>query len=386
MGRRLKILEFALSSLWRRRFKNLAIIAVYGFVIAVLASILLMTDALRGEAEQILLGAPDLVVQRVAAGRHDLIPVEYADKIRALPGVGEVRPRYWGYYFDAFTESNLSFVGIDDEAPYELELLEGRLPSAPYECAVGEGVARVRSTGVGHELTLISHDGLGVIFDVVGEFRSPSSILTNDLVVFRNADLVELFGFPEGRAVDLSVEVFNDGEVATVAAKVKRIFPDSRPITRSEILRTYDAVFSWRSGMLLAVFAGALAAFCILAWDKATGISAEERREIGVLKALGWSTRDVLELKFWEGAAISLTAFLLGLIAALVHVLLLGASLLAPVIQGWSVLFPEFRLTPSVSVYQLFVLGFLTVVPYVASTVAPSWKAAVTDPEEVMRG
>mgnify|MGYP001045603300 FL=1 len=30
MRRRLKILEFALSSLWRRRFKNLAIIAVYG--------------------------------------------------------------------------------------------------------------------------------------------------------------------------------------------------------------------------------------------------------------------------------------------------------------------------------------------------------------------
>ena len=386
MRRHLKILEFALSALWRRRFKNLAIVIVYGFTIAVLASILLMTDALRGEAEQILLGAPDLVVQRVAAGRHDLIPVDYAEEIRGLPGVGEVSPRYWGYYFDAFTESNFTFVGIDDGPPYELELLEGRLPSAPFECAVGEGVARARSTGAGHELTLISHDGLGVIFDVVGEFQASSSILTNDLVVFRNADLVELFGIPEGRAVDLSVEVFNDGEVSTVAAKVKRIFPDTRPITRSEILRTYDAVFSWRSGMLLTVFAAALAAFCILAWDKATGISAEERREIGVLKALGWSTGDVLELKFWEGTAISLTAFLLGLIAALVHVVLLGASLLAPVIRGWSVLFPEFRFTPAISVYQLFVLGFLTVVPYVASTVAPSWKAAVTDPEEVMRG
>ena len=386
MLRRLKLLEFALSSLWRRRFKNLAIVVVYGFTIAVLASVLLMTDSLRDEAQQILRGAPDLVVQRVAAGRHDLIPIHYADDIRALPGVGAVRPRYWGYYFDAFTESNFTFVGIDDGTPGELELLEGRLPAAPFECAVGEGVARARSTGVGHELTLIAHDGLGVVFDVVGEFRAPSSILTNDLVVFRNADLVELFGFPEGRAVDLSVEVFNDAEVSTVATKVKRIFPDTRPITRSEILRTYDAVFSWRSGMLLTVFAAALAAFCILAWDKATGISAEERREIGVLKALGWSTRDVLELKFWEGAAISLTSFLLGLIAALVHIFLLGASLLAPVIRGWSVLFPDFRFTPSVSVYQLFVLGFLTVVPYVASTVAPSWKAAVTDPEEVMRG
>ena len=386
MLRRLKLLEFALSSLWRRRFKNLAIVVVYGFTIAVLASVLLMTDSLRGEAQQILRGAPDLVVQRVAAGRHDLIPTTYAEEIRALPGVGDVRPRYWGYYFDAFTESNFTFVGIDDGSPGELELLEGRLPSAPFECAVGEGVARVRSTGVCHELTLIAHDGLGVIFDVVGEFRAPSSILTNDLVVFTDADLVELFGFPAGRAVDLSVEVYNDAEVSTVAAKVKRIFPDTRPITRSEILRTYDAVFSWRSGMLLTVFAAALAAFCILAWDKATGISAEERREIGVLKALGWSTRDVLELKFWEGAAISLTSFLLGLIAALAHVFLLGASLLAPVIRGWSVLFPDFRFTPSVSLYQLFVLGFLTVVPYVASTVAPSWKAAVTDPEEVMRG
>jgi hypothetical protein len=30
-------------------------------------------------------------------------------------------------------------------------------------------------------------------------------------------------------------------------------------------------------------------------------------------------------------------------------------------------------------------MGFLTVVPYVASTVIPSWTAAITDPEEVMR-
>jgi ABC-type lipoprotein release transport system permease subunit len=205
-------------------------------------------------------------------------------------------------------------------------------------------------------------------------------------VVFTNQDLIQLFGIPEGRAIDLSVEVFNDNEVATIAEKVKRLHPDTRPITRSEILRTYDAVFSWRSGMLLTVFVAALAAFCILAWDKATGISAEERREIGVLKALGWGTGDVLELKFWEGVAVSLTSFLLGLIAALLHVFTFGASLLSPVIQGWSVLYPDFRFTPSISVYQLCVLAFLTVVPYIASTVAPSWKAAITDPEEVMRG
>ena len=72
-------------------------------------------------------------------------------------------------------------------------------------------------------------------------------------------------------------------------------------------------------------------------------------------------------------------------IAALAHVFWFGASWLAPVIQGWSVVFPKFRLVPYLDLYQVFVMGFLTVVPYVASTVIPSWKTAITDPEEVMR-
>jgi ABC-type lipoprotein release transport system permease subunit len=383
--RRFKILEYALSSLGRRKGKNLAIIAVYAFTISVLASILLLSHALRVEASAILADAPDVVVQRVSAGRHDLISTDVIDPVRQIPGVGEVRPRYWGYYFDGITGANYTVLGIDDRRTVELEMVHGALPAAPGECAVGVGVAEVREVGIGDELVLVDSRGVGVIFEVVGAFRSESNLLTNDLVVMSNADVIEFFGLPEGRATDLSVEVFNPNEVQTVATKIKVLYPDTRPITRSEIIRTYDAVFHWRSGMVLTVFFSALIAFCILAWDKATGISAEEKREIGILKAIGWSTSDVLELKFWEGAAISVTSFLLGLIAAFVHVFLLDAPLLAAVVKGWSVLFPEFRVTPSLNLYQIFVMGFLTVVPYIASTVIPSWTAAITDPEEVMR-
>jgi ABC-type lipoprotein release transport system permease subunit len=84
--------------------------------------------------------------------------------------------------------------------------------------------------------------------------------------------------------------------------------------------------------------------------------------------------------------AISLTSLLLGLMAAYLHVFFWGATVLAPVIKGWSVLFPDFRLIPYIDPYQILVIGFLTVTPYVASTVIPSWKAAVTDPETAMRG
>ena len=170
-----------------------------------------------------------------------------------------------------------------------------------------------------------------------------------------------------------------------MAAKIKQLLPDTRPITRSEILRTYDSVFSWRSGMMLTLFASALLAFCVLAWDKATGLSAEEKREIGILKAVGWDTNDVLELKFWEGLVLSLTALLLRADPGLGPCLLVRFEILAPVLKGWSVLFPPFRLVPYVDLYQLFVIAFLTVTPYVASTVIPSWKAAITDPESMMR-
>jgi len=385
MRRRLKILEYAITSLWRRRYKNLAIIAVFALTVSILASILLLTHSLRVEAAEVLKDAPDVVVQRLVAGRHDLIPVELADSIAEIPGVGTVRPRVWGYYYDAISGANYTLMGVDESTAPDMELLDGSLPTAPGTCAIGAGVGRSRGVGLGDELILIDSRNVGVAFEVVGLFRAGAEILTNDLVVFRSRDLVDFFDFPEGFATDISVEIYNQNEVDTIATKIKRDHPETRPITRSEILRTYDAVFNWRSGMSLIVFFSALIAFCILAWDKATGISAEEKKEVGILKAVGWETSDILELKFWEGLVISVTSFMIGLILAFVHVYYFGASFLAPILKGWSVLFPRFRLVPHLDLYQLFVMGFLTVVPYIASTVIPSWKIAITDPEEVIR-
>lgn len=385
MLRHIKILEYALASLWRRKYKNLAIVLVYAGTIAILASVLFLTHALKTEATYLLAEAPELIVQRLSAGRHDLIPLEYSTSISRIPGVAAVQPRVWGYYYDALTEANYTLQGENPDNA-ALQLLAGRLPEGPGECAVGAGVAEVRRVGLGDDLILIDSHNLGVAFEVTGVFSSRSNLLTNDLVILDSEDLSAFFATPADLATDLAVRVNNPQEINTIAEKIKHQLPDTRPISRSEILRTYAAVFNWRSGMMLSVFVAALVAFCILAWDKATGISAEEKREIGILKAVGWETSDILEVKFWEGLTVSLTALLLGLLAAYMHVFYLGATLLTPVIKGWSVLFPTFKLTPFIDPYQLLVIGFLTVPPYVVSTLIPSWKAAITDPETAMKG
>lgn len=383
--RQLKLLEYALSALWRRKGKTFAILVVYVLTVASLASVLFLTQSLRSEADLLLREAPELVVQRIAAGRHALIPESYARDIATIPGVGKVQKRIWGYYYDALTGANYTMLGVKSTLG-NLPLVEGRLPTGPDECAVGQGVAESRFVEVGDDLILIDGDNMGVSIEVVGVFAPPSKLLTNDLVVLEDEALRQFFHLPAGQATDLAVQVHNPREVNTVARKVVRLKPDARPITRSEILRTYDAIFNWRSGMLLSIFMAALIAFAILAWDKATGVSAEEKHEIGVLKAIGWDTGDVLLLKFWEGLALSLTAVLIGLLVAWIHVFWFGAPLLAMVVKGWSVLFPAFDLVPRVEMQQLLALILLTVAPYVVATVIPSWKAAITDPDSVLRG
>ncbi len=385
MIRHLKIIDYAITSLWRRKYKSLAIIIAFTIIVTALASILFFSSSLKIEAAHVLDSAPDLIVQRIIGGRHDLIPIEYTDKIKNIPGVGTVSQRYWGYYYDPLTGANYTIQGVEGNTQ-TLQLLDGRLPSENDECAIGAGVAAIKKNGTGGELILVDSSNTGVLYEVVGVFKADSSLLTNDLIVLPNDTVIEFFGYPQGLATDVAVQVYNKNELQTVATKIKRLLPDSRPITRTELVRTYEMVFNWRSGMMLSVFSAAVIAFCILAWDKATGISAEEKQEIGILKAIGWDTSEVLALKFWEGLIISLTSFLLGTIAAFIHVFSFDAFLLARIVKGWSVVFPDFHLTPYLDPYLVFTLGVLTVTPYIASTVIPAWKAAITDPETIMRG
>ncbi len=135
----------------------------------------------------------------------------------------------------------------------------------------------------------------------------------------------------------------------------------------------------------MAILTGAVLAFIIVSWDKASGLSAEEKKEIGILKAVGWETTDIILMKFWEGAVISLSSFLAGILLAYVHVFFTPAILFEPVLKGWSVLYPEFRLVPFIDSYQVATLFSLTVVPYTVATIIPSWHAATIDPDSVMR-
>ncbi len=368
------VLDFTLASLARRRGKNLALLVVYTLTVFLLASVLFFTHALRREAAAVLRDAPELTVQRLAAGRHEMIAERHVAALAAVKGVSGARGRLWGYYYDPVVRANYTFVAPD------------RFHGRDGEVVLGSGVARARGMGAGATFHHRAYDGAFLPFTVREIIPSDSELVSSDLVLVSEEAFRRLFGTPPGHFTDIALTVPNRSEIATVAAKVAHLLPDTRPITRAEIVRTYDSIFDWRSGLVVVVVSAAVLAFVVVAWDKASGLSAEERREIGVLKAIGWETSDVLLMKFWEGVALSLSAFLVGVLLAYAHVFLTPAVIFRPVLKGWSVLYPDFRLVPFVSGYQLATLFVLTVVPYTVATIVPSWRAAIVDPDSVMRG
>jgi ABC-type lipoprotein release transport system permease subunit len=194
-----------------------------------------------------------------------------------------------------------------------------------------------------------------------------------------------LTGMPEGFATDLVLRVRNPRELSTIARKIVRSHPAARPVVRDELVRTYASVYHWRAGVIIALLLVPVLAFVLFAWDKAAGLSPEERREIGILKAIGWETGEVLLLKCYEGMVVSVAAFAMGtLLAALA-----GALARLPAVSaltGWSALYPAVPTPLTVGPFQVATLCFLTVVPYLVATVIPAWRAATIDPDLVMRG
>ncbi len=373
IDRHRNIIDFAISSMLRRKAKNLSLALLYTLIIFVTASLILFVQALRKEAATLLADAPDIVVQRLMAGRHDLIPTSYGEKLAGIRGITAVTPRLWGYYYDPVFGANYTLVARDGDG------------TGPEKIAIGQGVARSQRISGGDMLTLRSATGTPLLLTVARLLPEESELVSSDLLLLSTADFRTMFDFPAGVATDLAVTVSNQRELATIAGKIAALLPDTRPILKSEILRTYESIFDWRGGMMVVILSVAVIAFVIFAWDKASGLSAEERREIGILKSIGWETGDILLLKFWEGVAISLTAFLVGVILAYLHVFLFSAPLFTQALKGWGVLYPRFRLVPHVDPYQLTILFFLTVLPYTVATIVPSWLAATVDADTAMR-
>ncbi len=392
------LLGYALAALGRRRAKALALGGGLTFAVALVAAVIFLTDALKAEADRARAAIPDVVVQRLVGGRPRTIALADAAKLDGIPSLRAVRPRVWGYLFLPELQGNVTVVGVPavgapggEPPPSPLVAVAGVLEAGrdptpgAHEMVVGANLARFLGLHLGDELGLPSPTPSAPL-KLVGTFGSPVDLFTADVLLCDDADARALLSTPADEATDLALDVVNPAESRVIARTVLARLPGTRVIERDLLGRVYALAYGRRAGLVLAAALPALLAFLVLAWDRASGLGPDEKKEIAILKAVGWSNADVLWSKLYESLLIGAIATGLGLLLGYAWVFPLGAPGLRAALAGWSVLYPEAPLTPVVDLTQLLAIAVSVLGPFVGLSIVPAWRAASLDPMESMRG
>ena len=384
------LLAHALGALGRRKARSLALGGGLAFAVALVAAVLFLTEALRAEAVRARAAHPDIVVQKLVGGRPTTIPASERAKLVDIPSVREVTPRVWGYVFLPALQGNVTIVASPPGVP-PISVANGVLHSGrdlnpgQHEMIAGVELAHFLGMLPGDELGLPSADPRAHAMKLVGTFDSSLDLWTSDVILCDEDDARALLGVPEGDATDIAITLANPAEARVVAGTIIERMPGARIIERDLLERVYHLAYGRRAGLVLGASIPALLALLVLAWDRASGIGADERREIAILKAVGWSTADVLWAKLFEAILVGAAATALGLLLGYAWVFWLGAPGLRPALVGWSVLYPRASLTPMVDVAQLLGVTIAVLGPFVLLSVVPAWRAATADPLESMR-
>src|SRR5262249_32326759 len=270
----------------------------------------------------------DLYVSGEQFGRPVPVPLAAVAEIQKIPGVASVVPRIVGRLELGTERVSAVIVGVPLEKwPPELACVEGRLfrGGNRNELVVGSDLARRVSLTVGSLLPPFYRNRQGEhVSEVVGIFRSDVPLWQARLMVTSFATAERIFDQP-GLATDLLVYCrpgYQDAVQKAIVRDVGLTFPGGtarpRVVAREELAALLPQGLLHREGVftLLFVLAFAVGILVILV-TSGFGLS-ERRREIGILKATGWQTDELLLRSLVENGFLSLAGASLALVLAFV--------------------------------------------------------------------
>jgi ABC-type lipoprotein release transport system permease subunit len=389
--------NYALSCIRRYKVRTLVILVCLGIAASVFSSISFLKDGLIAEGELSLKYAPDLTVQGISAGRQTFIDTRYADFIRRIEGIKLVEPRVWGY--GNIGNTLLVIVGVDPNTvnasagatPYPLEAGSFLSPGGSGMVVLGKGVSDLLGAKVGSVLTMRSESNEAIQYFVVGVFNSESTIYNADMILMSIGDAREFFDIGEDRASDLAVylddvEPSSYNSVLNQVARRISAITNSRVLTKDIVLKAQETTYGARSGYFSVTWYVLLIAVAVIAFNQTVVVGHESKFEVGLLKALGFSTTDIIQVRLIESLVLGALAASIGLTFGIIYDVVLNAPILRDFMLGWATLYPNFAVPSFISAQTVFLTYAVTIVPLLFATVIPSWVNATVDPDIAMRG
>jgi ABC-type lipoprotein release transport system permease subunit len=380
------ILFAALYDLIRRGLRSIVTTLCLTAIIFPLVTALAISEGLRFQAEIGTVEGADIYVSEDRYGGSGPIPLTYEERLSNIQGVSLVKPRVVGRTY--FADRLVAVVGLDREALISLKpVVKGDIAKASGEVVVGEGIAKAFAIEPGIRFTLAANNRK--VFKPTGTLR-PSCLWSSDVLIMHLKDANEFFRM-KGYASQLLVYAASEPIPPLMPSLVNHLKgrhvsgPGVQIEDRARIHERLWSGYAHKRGIFVVlyiiVFVLAFPAFLVT-----SGLGMRELgKEIGVLKAVGWRTWEVLEKVALENLLISLTAVAISILFSMAWIKGLNGVLIAQFYVAEVGLFPTMdipsRYLPS---HALFCLFFALGVTLIGSLFS-AWQKAYVSPSELMR-
>ena len=355
------------------RRKNSAILSIVGIAIGIIVIVALggITEGLVNTFEDTVhAGGADFQISGKETGDSaygtNTIDASWIDKIANVSGVEEAYPIYVVLTSVGDDYMN-TLIGIDSDGTTmaDISIKDGRIfDDNADEVILGKIYADDNNYSVGDKI-----DIGGVDFKIVGIFDTGDQNMAGS--VFTSISKVGELMDDEDSISNIYVKVEKGVDAQSVADKIEEMYGDNITTISSvmemeqmaDMLNMLEAS-SWAIS-LLAIVVGGLGIINTMLMSVF-----ERTREIGVLKAVGWSNKRIMGMIVCESLVITIVSAIVGSIIGVVGCLALAS------LMGFNPLF-----TP-----KIFIQAFaVAIVVGILGGIYPAFKAVRLPPTEALR-
>jgi ABC-type lipoprotein release transport system permease subunit len=384
--------HFLTLQIFKEKNKHLSTLMVSISLIFLLSSVLFISSSIRFSLEQTLKVQPDFVVTKTLGGTAVPTPLAWSDELIEIHGVSEVSPRVYGRYFFEPKEKSFLIIGVDfleEQSHKRLKTLLGasdiKAFSKREQMMVGEGVrAYLKAHYYENEFNFLTPKGTFKKVKFFKTLPTQTNLIANDMIVMPIDLAREILGYTQDEVSDITFNVPNPDEWSLMSDKLSALHYDLQTVNKDEVKKSYENLYNYKGGFFLILFLIVLTTFALILYQRYSMVYSTEQRQIGLLRALGWSINDVLKLKFMETLILVFFSYIIGVFLAYIFVFILNAPLLQEVFLGGENLKNSVTFIPVIDFSVLTSIFLLYALPFISAVLIPVWKIAVTDPKEAM--
>jgi ABC-type lipoprotein release transport system permease subunit len=377
---------------FKERKKHFGVAAISVVMLFLLSSVLFISSSIKYSLENTLRSQPDFVVQKIRGGQRVDLPEEWMDKLIGIPGVSSVTPRVYGRYFFKSKGKSFLVTGVDffgEQSQKALAQIMSTTDAAKFldgdNMLVGEAVAKfLKKHFYADSYNFLTPSGKFRKVYIFKVLPKESDLFFNDVIIMPMHLAKEILGIGEGSLSDIAFNVPNDKERDNVENRVNSFYYDLRITSKEDMRKAYENLYNYKGGIFLILFLISIVTFVLILYQRYSMVYSGERRHIGLLRALGWSIRDVLKLKFFETLAVVSVSYITGVFLAYIFVFVYGAPLLKEIFLGGENLQNAAVFVPVLDFGLLASVFLIYAVPFAAAVLVPVWKISVTSPKEAM--